>query len=419
MKLSAFGRKFSTDSGIVSLMYDIGTALVENPEMIMMGGGIPSRIPEMEALFRRRMEAILNDPRQQFLMLGRYQSPQGDRDFRAAVADLLAAEYGWQLTADNIAVSNGGQSAFGIVFNMFAGEMPDGSRKTIRLPLLPEYPGYADSGLCEGFYSAVRPEIELLPDQMFKYRVDFSQLELDDSVGAVCVSRPTNPTGNVLTDAEVAHLDAMACERGVPLIIDGAYGLPFPNVLFTEAQPHWNDNTILLLSLSKIGLPGVRSGVVVAREDIIEAFANANGILNLAPSNIGPAITTELFRSGEILALARNCIRPFYEARAMMAVNAFRESLEGLPFRIHKPEGAFFLWVWFDGLPVGSQELYERIKRRGVLVVPGHHSFFGLSDDWPHRWECLRISYVQEPDLVRRGARVIGEVVREIYAELA
>ena len=57
--------------------------------------------------------------------------------------------------------------------------------------------------------------------------------------------------------------------HGIPLIIDGAYGLPFPNILFSEARPHWNENTILVLSLSKLGLPGVRTGIVVAREEIV------------------------------------------------------------------------------------------------------------------------------------------------------
>ena len=173
---------------------------------------------------------------------------------------------------------------------------------------------------------------------------------------------------------------------------------------------------MLVLSLSKLGLPGVRTGIVVAREEIIETFANANGILNLACGNIGPAVTMELFRSGEILDLARDRVRPFYQARATAAVQAFREQLAGLPFRIHKPEGAFFLWLWFEGLPIGSQVLYERLKRRGVLVVPGHHCFFGLEEDWPHRHECLRVSYVQDPQAVQRGAELIAEEVRKTYA---
>ena len=419
MKLSDFGAKFASDSGIVGLMDDLGNALRENPAMIMMGGGNPGRLPEMEAVFRRRLESILDDPDQRHRLFGRYQSPAGDHHFRQCVADLLADQFGWPLGAANIAISNGSQSAFFALFNMLAGRMPDGSRRRIHLPLTPEYLGYADSGLVEDFFTATRPEIELLEDDQFKYRVDFARLALGEDTAALCVSRPTNPTGNVLTNDEIAQLDAMARARGIPLIIDGAYGLPFPNILFNDARPHWNDNTILVLSLSKLGLPGVRTGIVVAREELVHAFANANGILNLACGNIGPAVAMELFRGGEILALGREVVQPFYRARAQAAVDGFREHLAGLPFRMHKPEGAFFLWLWFDALPIGCQALYERLKARGVLVVPGHHCFFGLDEDWPHRHECIRVSYVQEPDAVRRGIEIIAGEVRRAFDEAA
>ena len=415
MKLSVFGEKFTRDSGIVGLMDDLGTALVENPDMIMMGGGNPGRLPEAEAIFQQRLEAVMADPEKRHRLFGLYQSPRGDQEFRSEIAAFLKKQFGWKLTANNVAISNGSQSAFFILLNMFAGEMPDGSRQSIHLPLTPEYLGYADAGLSEEFFTATRPEIELLEDHLFKYHVDFSRLELGRHPGALCVSRPTNPTGNVLTDEEVAHLDEIARQRSIPLILDGAYGLPFPNIMFTEATPHWNENTILVLSLSKLGLPGVRTGIIVAREEIIQAYANANGIVNLACGNIGPAIATELFRSGEILTLTQDHVTPFYKQRAQNTVNAFRKALGDLPYHIHKPEGAFFLWLWFEGLPISSQELYERLKRRGVLIVPGHHCFFGLEEDWPHRHECIRVSYVQDKAQVQRGVEIIADEVRKAY----
>ncbi len=416
MKLSAFGEKFARDSGIVELMDDLGSALIENPDMIMMGGGNPGRLPEAEAVFQQRLEAVMGDPQKRHRLFGRYQSPKGDHEFRSEMAAFLKKQFGWNLTASNVAISNGSQSAFFILLNMFAGEMPDGGRQSIHLPLTPEYLGYADSGLSEDFFTATRPEIELLDHKLFKYHVDFSRLALDEQTGALCVSRPTNPTGNVLTNEEIAHLDEIARERDIPLILDGAYGPPFPNILFTEASPHWNENTILVLSLSKLGLPGVRTGIIVAREAIIHAFANANGIANLACGNIGPAIATGLFRSGEIQSLTRDCVTPFYHERAQNTVEGFRQALGGLPYRIHKPEGAFFLWMWFEGLPITSQELYQRLKKRGVLIVPGHHCFFGLDNDWPHRHECIRVSYVQDPDSVQRGIAIIAEEVRKAYS---
>jgi len=415
MELSAFGSKFAGHSGIVELMDDLGSALVENPDMIMMGGGNPGHLQEVERVFRQRLEAVMNDPVKRHRVFGLYQPTSGEYGFRKTVADFLKDQFGWKLSAENIAISNGSQSAFFILLNMLAGEMNDGSRRTVHLPLTPEYLGYADNGLCESFFTATRPEIEYLDDHLFKYKVDFDHMDPGDHAAALLASRPTNPTGNVLTDSEVARLDEIARQRDIPLILDGAYGLPFPNILFTKATPHWNENTILALSLSKMGLNGIRTGIIVAREDIIKAYSNANGIVNLACGNIGPAIASELFRTGEILTLTRDHVTPFYRKRAMDTVNWFREEMGDLPYRIHKPEGAFFVWLWLEGLPISSADFYQRLKKRGVLVVPGHHCFFGLEEDWPHSRECVRISYVQDEASVRKGISIIADEANRVY----
>ena len=417
MKLSTFGEKFAGESGIVELMDDLGTALNENPDMIFMGGGNPGRLPEMEAIFQQRLETIMSDPSQRHSLFGIYQSPQGDREFRQRLAAFLNKEYGWPLNENNIAISNGSQSAFFVLFNMLAGTMPDGSQRSIHLPLAPEYIGYSDAGLSDNFFTATQPNIDRLDDHLFKYRVDFSQLAVDESVAALCVSRPTNPTGNVLTDAEIAHLDRIARESDIPLIIDGAYGLPFPNILFEQATPHWNDNTVLALSLSKLGLPGVRTGILVASEALIRAYTNANTIVSLACGTLGPALARALFDSGEIVSLSRDYVTPFYRERSQQAVDGFARALEDLPWHVHKPEGAIFLWLWFEGLPISSQTLYQRLKQRGVLVVPGHNFFVGMSDDWAHRHECIRVSYAQDPAVVGQGIEIIAEEVKRAYSE--
>jgi valine--pyruvate aminotransferase len=418
VKLSTFGQKFAGESGIVELMDDLGSALRDNPDTIFMGGGNPGRLPEVESVFRRRLETILADPVQRHSLFGVYQSPQGELNFRRQLAGFLNREFGWGLSEANISISNGSQSAFFILYNMFAGAMPDGSRCSIHLPLAPEYIGYADVGLSEPFFTATRPSIELLEDHLFKYHVDFSHLAAAENIGALCVSRPTNPTGNVLTDEEMHHLDAIAAARGIPLIVDGAYGLPFPGIIFCDARPQWNENTILTLSLSKLGLPGVRTGIVIAREDIIRAFTSANTIVNLACGNLGPALSGPLFESGEILRLSREHVAPYYRERSQQAVRRFRERLGDLPYHIHKPEGAIFLWLWFEGLPITSYQLYQRLKQRGVLVVPGRDCFVGLEDDdWPHRHECLRVSYAQDADAVFRGIEIIAEEVKRAYGE--
>lgn len=415
MKLSKFGQKFTQKSGIVGLMDDIGNALDENPNMIFMGGGNPGQLPEVEKVFQQKLESLLADPIKRQSILGVYQSPQGDKEFRVAVASFLKKQFGWDLNHNNIAISNGSQSAFFILYNMFAGSMPNGDYHSIHLPLSPEYIGYKDIGVNENFFTATRPSIELLDDNLFKYHVDFSTLALSDKTAAMCVSRPANPTGNVLTDDEINHLDALAKEKNIPLIIDGAYGLPFPNIIFTETTPHWNQNTILTLSLSKMGLPGLRTGIVIANEEIIEKYTNVNTIVNLSCGSLGPALAKELFKTGEIVSITQDYIKPFYQERANKAANWFRHYLGSLPYRIHKPEGAIFLWLWFKDLPITSHELYQRLKMRGVLVVPGDDFFVGIDDEWSHKRECLRVSYVQPELQVKQGIQIISEEVMKAY----
>ena len=416
MKLSEFAQRFSSESGIILLMEDLGAAMAGEREVLMLGGGNPAHIAEAQALFRERMQQLLDEPAEFDRVIGDYDSPQGNRAFLIALAELLNREYGWGLTPDNIALTNGSQSAFFLLFNMFAGRFAGGGAKKILLPMAPEYIGYGDVGLDGDFFQATRPALEKFADRSFKYRVDFDRLKVDASVGALCVSRPTNPTGNVLTDAEIARLMELAAANDIPLIMDNAYGMPFPNIIFTAAELVWTDNVILCMSLSKLGLPGTRTGIVVAREEIIKALSGINGILTLAPQSLGPALALDLVRSGAITRLSRTVIRPYYEEKSRRAIALLREELAGVDYFIHKAEGALFLWLWFPGLPIASQELYHRLKQRGVLIIPGCYFFPGLDDDpWPHKQECIRLTYSMDDKVVQAGIRIIADEVKRLY----
>lgn len=413
MKLSTFGRKFSQDAGIISLMEDLGLALAQGGDVVMMGGGNPGCIPEVESVFRQRLAELAADEGQFRRLVGAYDPPQGEVGFIQSLVELLNREYGWGLSADHVALTNGSQSAFFMLFNMFGGAHDDGSFKHILLPLTPEYIGYSDAGLAPGLFRSVQPEITYTGSHEFKYRVDFDALEVTDDTGAICVSRPTNPTGNVLTDEEITRLDALAQSHQVPLIIDGAYGTPFPQQIFVDAQPHWNSNIILCLSLSKLGLPGVRTGIVIARPEIIKAVSSINAIINLASGSFGAMLAEPLVRSGEIISMSRQWVKPFYYRKMQRAVAVLEESLgERCRWYVHKPEGAMFLWLWLPDLPISSLELYQRLKARGVVVVSGHYFFPGLPDEhWRHVHECLRITYAQDDQQVERGLRCIAEEV--------
>ena len=77
MKLSAFGCKFTADAGITSLMDDLGNAMASGDDMIMMGGGNPGHIPEIQ----QRVQEILADMSRNEgdvrRLVGIYDPPQG------------------------------------------------------------------------------------------------------------------------------------------------------------------------------------------------------------------------------------------------------------------------------------------------------------------------------------------------------
>ena len=414
MQLSDFANRFSAGTATVQLMEDLGAAMSGGSVLAMLGGGNPADIPEAQVFFQECMQRIVADRRRFANILGDYGPPKGDAAFIAALAEMLSRQCGWDLTPEHIALTSGSQSAFFILFNMLGGDFPDGRRRRILLPMVPEYIGYGDVGLRDGLFTAGRARIETGPERMFKYRPDFDQLTIDDDIGAICVSRPTNPTGNVLTGAELARLDELARQHGIPLIIDNAYGMPFPNIIFSDAGPIWNENIILSMSLSKLGLPGVRTGIVVARPELIRAVKNINGVINLALGNLGPALALEIIRSGGMERLCNEIIRPYYRAKSQRTVALLREKLAGLNYYLHKPEGAIFLWLWLPDLPISSGELYQRLKQRGVLVLAGEHFFPGLQDDWPHSRQCIRLSYVAADDTVAAGVEIIAEELRKL-----
>ena len=414
MNYSIFGEKFTRNSGISQLMDDLGKANhSKDPNIVMLGGGNPALIPEAHDIFVGELQKLIvsSDVDQ---MLGLYDAPQGNEAFIRALVKRLNDHFGWSLDGGNIAITNGSQSSFFYLFNLFAGDMPDGSERKILLPLVPEYIGYADQGITENMFVSIKPEIQMLDSKQFKYQINFnkliSALEMDN-IGAICVSRPTNPTGNVITDEELDKLDSIAQEYSVPLIVDNAYGQPFPGVIYIDAKLKWNSNMILCMSLSKLGLPGIRTGIVIADNKTIEAVSRMSGIMVLAPGSVGPTLLTRMIEDQELLHLCDDVIKPFYQEKAEIAVKLFEEIFADCDVYLHKLEGAFFMWLWFPQLPMTSEELYQQLKKDNVYIIPGHNFFMGLDSKWAHQHQCVRINYAKDEITLRKGLEALRRAV--------
>src|SRR3989344_7464313 len=273
MKFSKFGEKLTSDSGILELMDDLGKALGSTEKKIMLGGGNPAHITAVEKIYRSQMESILKDGNRFEKIIGNYSSPEGDLEFIKGFAKLVKENFGWEVSEKNICILGGSQTTFFFLFNLLAGKYADGSFKKILLPIVPEYIGYEDQGLEQDYFVSFKPKFNIIDEHTFKYQIDFDSISAvilndnegslanasgsnklrdssptaqngSDNIAAICVSRPTNPTGNVVTDEEVEKLIKISEEANIPLIIDSAYGLPFPNMLYTDAKPYWNKNII-------------------------------------------------------------------------------------------------------------------------------------------------------------------------------
>jgi valine--pyruvate aminotransferase len=129
---------------------------------------------------------------------------------------------------------------------------------------------------------------------------------------------------------------------------------------------------------------------------------------------MGPSLALDIVNSRDILKLSNSVIRPYYEQRAKKATAWLKRALDGVEYYVHVTEGAFFLWLWLPGLPISSEELYQRLKKRGVLVVPGNYFFPGLSQDWSHQHECIRISYATHEKDIEAGIMKIAEEIKSL-----
>ena len=87
MDFSDFGKRFAGEIGIGELMDELGDALVADPAPLMLGGGNPAHVPEVQAVFKKRMEDILSKDGEFERVIGNYDTPQGAKAFIGALAD--------------------------------------------------------------------------------------------------------------------------------------------------------------------------------------------------------------------------------------------------------------------------------------------------------------------------------------------
>jgi valine--pyruvate aminotransferase len=385
-------------------------------EFINLSAGNPLILPEVEQLWRECTIDLLASAEYSEVVC-RYGASQGYQPLIEAIAHDFNHRYGLSLTDRNVLITPGSQSLYFYAANAFGGYTDTGLLRKIVLPLSPDYTGYGGVTLTPEALVAYKPTLDIdTAAHRFKYRPDFSQMEINEHTGCVILSRPSNPTGNVLSDDEVKKIAALAAPYDIPVLIDSAYAPPFPALNFTDMTPLFGDNLLHCMSLSKIGLPGERIGIAIGNEHLIQLLESFQTNLCIHSPRYGQAIAARAIASGRLADIATNVIRPFYRKKLQIVETTLDHAMPDVPWFLHRGEGAIFAWLWLDNLPITDWELYQQLKQVGVIVVPGNSFFPGLQEDWIHKEQCLRISLTGSDEEIETGMKRLAEVVHRIYS---
>lgn len=418
--LSQLGVEMSRLSGVRAIMKDIIETLRSGAgqEFINLSAGNPVILPEVEQLWRDCTADLLASPEYGEVVC-RYGASQGYQPLIDAIVQDFNQRYGLNLTDRHVLITPGSQSLYFYAANAFGGYTANRELRKIVLPLSPDYTGYGGVALTPEAIVAYKPELDIDHDRhRFKYRPDFSQLQIDEQTGCVIFSRPCNPTGNVLSHDEVRKIATLAETHHVPVLIDSAYAPPFPALNFTEMTPIFGGNVVHCMSLSKAGLPGERIGIAIGEPDIIQVLECFQTNLCIHSPRYGQAISARAIQSGALASISETVIRPFYQKKLAIVEETLDRSMpQTLPWFLHQGEGAIFAWLWLKDLPINDWEFYQALKKVGVIVVPGSTFFPGLRQEWQHKQECLRISLTGTDQELQTAMQRLAQVAMDVYGK--
>jgi len=195
-----------------------------------------------------------------------------------------------------------------------------------------------------------RPKLEIPLNKNFE--LDFASLSKEQiqNTGIAFFARPNNPTGNSFSVDQIKWI----ADQGIFTVIDEAY------IDFSQ-KPHCidmaieSDHIVVLRTLSKIGLAGIRLGILIARSDVARTIDSARMPFNITyPTQI----IAETVLSEGISEINKQIHTIISERQRLFdALNSYSD--------IHViPSDANFLFVQIDG----ADQLHEDLIANGILV---------------------------------------------------
>ena len=212
----------------------------------------------------------------------RYTPTPGLPELRQAIVDKTKRDSNYDITIDQVLVTNGGKQA---VYQAFATILDPGDEVILPSPFWTTYP--------EAIKLAGGKAVEVFADETQNYLVNVDQLEnaRTGKTKALLFCSPSNPTGSVYTEEQVKAIGEWALKNNIWIIADEIY----EHLLYDGAKapsmpvvvPGLADQTIILNGVAKTyAMTGWRVGWMVGPKDVIKAATNLQSHLTSNVANV-------------------------------------------------------------------------------------------------------------------------------------
>ena len=327
----------------------------------------------------------------------RYTAARGLPALREAIAGFYQDRYQVQIDPERILVTPGGSGALLLASSLLV----DPGKHWLLAD-----PGYPCNRHFLRLVEGAAQLVPVGPETAYQLTPDLVARRWNaDSVGAL-VASPANPTGTVLSAAQLAALSQSLKARGGHLVVDEiyhglTYGMDAASVLQVD------DDAFVLNSFSKYyGMTGWRLGWLVAPPQAVRELEKLAQNLYISASSIAQHAALACFEP-ESIAIFEQRRAAFRERRDHLL-----PALRALGFRIEvEPEGAFYLYADVSAFTEDAQAFCAHfLETEHVAFTPG-------LDFGHHRANAhVRLAYTQEvprlEEAVRRIARGLETWVR-------
>ena len=334
----------------------------------------------------------------------RYSPAPGLPDLRDAIVAKTKRDSNYEITADQVLVTNGGKQA---VYQAFATIVEDGDEVLLPSPYWTTYP--------ECIKLAGGIAVEVFADETQNYLVSVEQLEAarTPKTKALLFCSPSNPTGSVYSVEQVKAIGEWALKNNIWIIADEIYehllydGATAPSM--PVVVPGLADTTIIINGVAKTyAMTGWRVGWMIGPKDVIKAATNLQSHLTSNVSNVSQRAAIAAV-TGDLAAVHK--MGEAFNRRRKLIVSLLNE-IPG--FSCPTPTGAFYVYPSVKGVlgktirgktPTTSAELATLILEEvEVAAVPGEA--FGPSG-------YLRFSYALSDEDIVEGIGRIKKLVEE------